>query len=141
MGLTCCWDTKLISSVQTEHSQKLIQSQLKERQNQSWFTLSEEPSRLQWTTFYTLQLLDIYSTYRGLQYDCVKELNPIVGESPSVGRMFFVKTAILTPALEMDRREGNLTVEVFNEMNFLMSIVVANNIDQIGDAKKYCKKR
>jgi len=86
-------------------------------------------------------LLDIYSTYRGLQYDCIKELNPIVGEYPSVGRMFFIKTAILTPAIEMDRREGNLTVEVFNEMNFLMSVVVANNLDQVRQARKYCNKR
>jgi len=68
-------------------------------------------------------------------------MNPFVGESPSVGRMFFVKTAILVPAIEMDRREGNLTVELFNEMNFLMSIVVANNIDQVRQARKYCNKR
>ena len=119
----------------------MIQLQLKERQNQSWFTLSEEPSNFQWTAFYTLQLLDIYSTYRGLQYDCVYEMNPFVGESPSVSRMFFIKTAILTPALEMDRREGNLTAEVFNEMNFLMSVVVANNLDQVRQARKYCNKR
>jgi hypothetical protein len=68
-------------------------------------------------------------------------MNPFVGESPSVSRMFFIKTAILTPALEMDRREGNLTAEVFNEMNFLMSVVVANNLDQVRQARKYCNKR
>jgi len=41
----------------------------------------------------------------------------------------------------MDRREGNLTAEVFNEMNFLMSVVVANNLDQVRQARKYCNKR
>jgi hypothetical protein len=100
-----------------------------------------EPTNLQWTVFTGLQLLDIYTTYKGLQYDCVKELNPILGESPSVGKMFLVKTAVLLPAIEHDRRNDNLTPQLFSEMNFLMSIVVANNISAHNKAKNYCQKR
>ena len=141
MGWTCCWDKKHISSVQTEHSLESTLLQLKENPNQLQFTLSEPPSTFDWTAFYTLQLLDIYSTYRGLKYDCVVEMNPIVGESPSVARMFAVKTAILLPAIEVDRRNNEITEDTFHEMNFLMSIVVANNFDQVKQAKKYCNKR
>ena len=141
MGLTCCWDTKLISSVQTEHSQKLIQLQLKERPNQLSFTLSEQPTKTQWAVFTGLQLLDIYTTYKGLQYDCVKELNPILGESPSVGKMFLVKSAVLLPAINHDIKHSYVSPQLFSEMNFLMSIVIANNIDTFQEAKKYCNKR
>jgi hypothetical protein len=68
-------------------------------------------------------------------------MNPIVGESPSVARMFAIKTAILIPAIEVDRRNNEITEDTFHEMNFLMSIVVANNFDQVKHAKKYCNKR
>jgi hypothetical protein len=104
------------------------------------FTLSEPPSNLQWTTFITLQLADIYTTYRGLQYDCVKELNPFLGESPSVPQMFAFKTAILVPAIKSDRRNGKLTPKSFNEMNFFMSVVIANNLDALRYAKESCRK-
>ena len=68
-------------------------------------------------------------------------MNPLVGESPSVGKMFAVKTAILLPAIEIDRRNNELTSDTFDYMNFLMSLVIANNIYQVSDAKKYCNKR
>ena len=119
----------------------MIESQSRANLNQLQFTPSELPNTFDWTLFYTLQLADIYTTYRGLKYDCVKELNPLVGESPSVGKMFAVKTAILLPAIEIDRREDRLTSDTFDWMNILMSVVVVNNVQQISNAKKYCNKR
>ena len=119
----------------------MIQLQLKENQNQSWFTLSEQPTKTQWVAFTSLQLLDIYTTYKGLQYNCVKELNPILGESPSVGKMFLVKTAVLIPAINHDIKHSYVSPQLFSEMNLLMTIVIANNIDKYQEAKKYCKKR
>ena len=143
MGLTCCYRKELINSVQIENSQKLIGLMSKERVTRSLsiLQLHEPVSDLEWATFVSLQLLDIYTTYKGLKYDCVKELNPILGESPSVGKMFLVKTAVLMPAIEHDRRHNTLNSKVFSETNFLMSIVVANNIDAMQQSKKYCKKR
>ena len=119
----------------------MIESQSKENLNQLQFTPSELPNTFDWTLFYTLQLADIYTTYRGLKYDCVVEMNPIVGESPSVPKMFAVKTAILLPAIEMDRRTHELTSDTFDYMNILMGVVIVNNIQQVSDAKKYCNKR
>ena len=87
-----------------------------------------------------LQFADIYTTYRGLKYDCVKELNPFLGESPSVPQMFAFKTAILIPAINSDIKNERVSPQVFNQMNFLMSMVIANNLDVLKDAKKYCKK-
>ena len=118
----------------------MIQLQLKENQNQSWFTLSEQPSSLQYTTFVALQLADIYTTYRGLKYSCVKELNPFLGESPSVPQMFAFKTAVLIPAINSDIKNERVTPYVMNQMNFLMSMVIASNYHILSDAKERCRK-
>lgn len=140
MGWTCCWAKQHIDSVHLEHSLKLIESSSKENQNQLQFTLSEQPSSLQYTAFITLQLADIYTTYRGLKYDCVKELNPFLGESPSVPQMFALKTAVLMPAINSDIKNERITPYDMNQMNFLMSMVIASNLDVLKDAKERCRK-
>ena len=93
------------------------------------------------TTFVAFQLADIYTTYKGLQYECVREMNPLMSQTPSVGRMFATKVAILTPAIQYDRERGNLTPRVINEINFLMALVIINNHKVTNNASKNCKKR
>ena len=87
-----------------------------------------------------LQFADIYTTYRGLKYDCVKELNPFLGESPSVPQMFAFKTAVLIPAINSDIKNERVTPYVMNQMNFLMSMVIASNYHILSDAKERCRK-
>jgi len=139
MGWTCCWDKKHISSVQTEHSLESTLLQLKENQNQSWFTLSEPVSSFQWTTFITLQLLDMYSTYRGLQYDCVQETNPLFGERPSVSKMFFVKASVLYPIMTTEMQQPVMNRQDMRDVNTLMTIVVLNN-RHVENKSKRCNK-
>ena len=141
LGWTCCYRNELINSVQTEHSQKLIESKLKENQNRLQYTLVEPITNLQWTAFVGLQLFDIYTTYRGLQYDCVRELNPIVGERPSVVKMFAVKAIILTPAIEYDLKREVLTSSQMDEINLMMALVIGNNYNVWRNADKRCNKR
>ena len=114
---------------------------LKEKKNELPYSLVEPISTIQWTTFVGLQLADIYTTYRGLQYDCVKELNPIVGERPSVQDMFLIKTVVLAPAVQYDLERKNLTPRVMNQMNLVMSLVVGNNYNVWRRADKRCNKR
>lgn len=104
------------------------------------FDMAPAITNKQWAMFITLQLADIYTTYRGLQYDCVKELNPILGESPSITKMFVTKTAVLTPAIKYDMGRGSLTPKSVDEMNMLMTLVVANNYDVYQRSKKNCTK-
>ena len=102
----------------------------------------EEPvSTVQWITFGTLQLADIYTTYRGLKYNCVYEMNPIIGEQPSVPQMFLVKTLVLLPAIESDIKRESLTPQAMDSMNFLMALVVGNNYDVWQGAEQRCTKR
>ena len=104
------------------------------------FDMQEPITTIQWATFVSLQIADIYTTYKGLQYNCVKELNPILGETPSLPRMFVTKAVVLTPAIKHDIRNNNLTPKTLDEINFVMSIVVANNLDVYNRSKKRCIK-
>ena len=54
--------------------------------------------------------------------------------------MFFVKTVILTPAIEYDLKREVLDQEVMNEINFLMALVVSNNNKIWRRADKRCNK-
>ena len=145
MGLTCCYRQELIDSVRLEHSLKSIKYSPRDKVRRSISTLqySEPITNFQWWTFVTLQLLDIHSTYKGLQYDCVYEANPIMGNTPSPGKLFLTKTAILAPAIKHDLRNEDLTPKIINQLNYLMAIVVVNNYDVWSSSRnsRNCKKR
>ena len=66
-----------------------------------------------------LQFADIYTTYRGLKYSCVKELNPFLGESPSVPQMFAFKTAVLIPAINSDIKNERVSPQVIQSDELL----------------------
>jgi hypothetical protein len=145
MGFECCWDQKLIEAVHLEHSLKSIESWSKEKAKRSQYTLHLElvdpPTSRDWTAFVAIQLLDIYTTHRGLKYDCVRELNPIIGERPTIPRMIAIKTTLLIPAIEHDRKNNRLTQNNIRSVNGFMTLVVLSNLDVMNRAKKYCIKK
>ena len=145
MGFECCWDQKLIEAVHQEHSLKSIESWSKEKAKRSQYTLRLElvdlPTTRDWTAFVAAQLLDIYTTHRGLKYDCVRELNPIIGARPTIPRMIAIKTTLLIPAIKHDRKNNNLTQNNIRSVNGFMTLVVLSNLDIMNRAKKYCSKR
>jgi len=88
-----------------------------------------------------LQLADIYTTYKGLQYNCVYETNPVFGRHPSLSRMFVTKAAILTPAIQYDIKKERLTPQVVDQVNVMMGLVVVNNYNVYTRAKRNCSKK
>ena len=140
MGWTCCYRKELINAVQMEHSQKLIESRLRENQKRLQYTLVEKYSNGQLYTFAALQVLDIYTTYNALKYNCVRELNPLLGDSPTVANMFALKTVALIPAIESDIRREVLTRKVMRQTNTMMVMVIANNSAVGNRAKRNCQK-
>jgi hypothetical protein len=100
----------------------------------------EEASPGQWYAFYTLQTLDVYSTYRGLKYDCVEEANPLLGERPGVLRMVTHKTVFLSP-LRMLQHEGVWTKQDLNWVNTAGTIVLYNNYKVWDRAHKRCIRK
>ena len=100
----------------------------------------EETTDFQWFTFYTLQAADVYSTYRGLKYDCIKEGNPLLGDRPTVPHMITHKYVFLSP-IWMLQNEGVFTKREINIYNSMAGIVVYNNLRLLDKAKTRCTKR
>tara|TARA_X000001036_G_scaffold400296_1_gene404561 strand:- start:136 stop:519 length:384 start_codon:yes stop_codon:yes gene_type:complete len=125
-----------------EHIEKSIKysSREKVRKSVSSLQLTEPITDFQWGTFVSLQLLDIYTTYKGLQYDCVYETNPLFGERPSVMKMGVTKFVILYPAMVAEQKNQTLSRENLTEINFLMSLVILNNADVANRAQNNCIK-
>ena len=104
------------------------------------YTLVEPITDFQWGSFVTLQLLDIYTTYKGLQYDCVYEANPIMGEQPSVMKMGVTKVIVLYPAITSEQNNRELSKQNMRDINRLMGIVIMNNMSVVNKAKRNCTK-
>ena len=107
----------------------------------STLRLVDPPTKGDWVVFISMQLADVYTTYRGLKYDCVREMNPIIGEKPSVSDMVLTKSALLIPAIQYDLRKGNLSSKTIKQINGFMLIVVGNNYKVWHESEKYCKKK
>lgn len=100
----------------------------------------EEASSAQWYTFYTLQVLDVYSTYRGLKYNCVEEANPLLGERPGVLHMVTHKTVFLSPIWAL-QHEGVWTKQDLAWINNAGTLVLYNNYKVWDRAHKRCIRR
>ena len=97
-------------------------------------------SNWEWGLFWTLQALDIYTTTKGLQYDCVYEANILLPRKPDLNdlvrhkALIFIPIFIFLPVYKLN--EGGLTFS-----NTLTAAVVANNFAVNKRAKaKGCQK-
>jgi len=91
--------------------------------------------------FVFLQVADVWSTYRGLKYNCVEEANPLFGRQPSISDMTLTKFAVLTPAIQYDKKNGNLNKATIRSTNAFMAIVIGNNMNVINRADRLCQKK
>ena len=134
-GHTCCYSQEVIDSVQLptyDYQPYTIDLDLP--------PFREPASKLSWSMFYALQVLDVYTTDTALQYNCVEELNPILGKSPTVKDVIGLKVILLAPALWYTNKHETITDHDLGLMNYMMTSVVANNIDVLSDAKDNCDK-
>ena len=104
------------------------------------FDFEEKATPGQYTIFWTLQVLDVYSTYRGLKYDCVTEANPLVGSNPNLARLVTHKTVLLHPVAVLQPYDI-LSERTLKSYNILYTTVVYNNYKVWDKAHKICKRR
>jgi hypothetical protein len=126
----CCYSQEVIDSVQRptyNYQPYTIDLDLP--------PLKEPASNLSWSVFYALQVLDVYTTERALQYSCIEELNPILGTSPDVNDIIGLKVVLLVPALWYTNKYETITDEDLAGANYIMTSVVANNFDVWSEAK------
>ena len=97
------------------------------------------PSRSQYITFWTMQALDVYTTYRGLKYDCVREGNPLLGDRPGIGHMVTHKTVFLYPFYTLPK--DLVDRETMQWVNGFGTVVIINNYEVWNRAHKQCTRR
>ena len=90
-----------------------------------------------WAAFAMINVADIASTYEGLKYSCVSEINPLLPDTPSLERLIFHKVSTSYLLYRMYPEWRNYTVQQgdIETMFWLLNVVVYNNLDVIQQAK------
>jgi len=84
--------------------------------------------------------MDVYTTDRGMKWDCVYEANPLLPSVPHLDRLLIHKALFLHPFHDLDRR-GIITNEDMAFPLLFTAFVVHNNLRVIDKAKRKCQKR
>ena len=93
-------------------------------------------------SFYLIQSLDVYSTYRGLKYSCVSEKNPIVfgGSDPSALELILFKAVVIGVMKSIYGQNPEEWQFFQTAANYSTGYAVVNNFNIIKEAKDYCPK-
>lgn len=97
-------------------------------------TFVEQPTNADKIAFWTLQGLDVYTTYRGVKYACIKEGNPLLDDVPTIADMVMLKYVTVG-------RYPPKTLEQYRLLNGFGSLVVYNNYSLWEQAHKKCRRR
>ena len=81
----------------------------------------EPPTRNQMIFFWTLNALDVYTTYEGLKKPNVYEKNPLLGDKPHLDNLLIQK-AIVAGFISQNSNKNYITF-----MNTSLTFVVINN--------------
>ena len=91
--------------------------------------------------FWTTQILDVYSTYKGMKYDCLYEANPLLPEVPNVSEMVGLKLGIIGGVKFVIDADENFWYGWKLGAGISTGVIVANNFRLIHKAEKRCNKR
>ena len=131
-GYECCYAQEIIDGVQqpiNNHQSTKIDLDLPAVKKPA-FKLSWT-----WTVFIGLQILDIYTTNSVLKYECVQELNPVLGKKPSLGKLIAVKLALF---YAVNKYYAPIKDSELIPSNYLLTAAVANNFIVWNKAKSKC---
>jgi len=143
MGWTCCYRSSLIEQVHLETSLKSIPLLLKERQSPSPFTLSLEDKWLEpadwhwWAALTLVNIGDVISTNKAMEYECVYEANPLLPKRPTLERLVAHKAITLYPIYHPDWNTYTVTNEDIKWATGFLALVVYHNYKVINKVKKY----
>jgi hypothetical protein len=83
----------------------------------------EPPTKAQMITFWTLNALDVYTSYEGLKNPNISEVNPLLGKDPSLERLILHK-AVVAGVLS---KHGSK--RYIRGVNVLLTFAVINNYE------------
>ena len=86
---------------------------------------NEPPTRGQMIIFWTLNALDVYTTYEGLKQPGVTEKNPLLGDKPHLDNLLIQK-AIIGGYIAKNGSQNYITLS-----NAILTLTVINNYNII----------
>jgi hypothetical protein len=84
--------------------------------------------------FFASHAADIYTTYRGVKYDCISEANPLLPTVPNLGEMFVLKTAVIgtvRASFMSDEEWGQIWWDEWKLASGILTTLVAYNNHRI----------
>lgn len=140
-GHTCCYADDVIENVKLKYQiyqEPEFKFKVPMYVPQNYW---EEPvDRWVWVMFWGIQLADIYSTHKGVKYDCIKEANPLLPSVPTIAEMATLKGVVLLPTYGAIGYENITRGELVAPL-LLGGFVVHNNIKLTKRAEKRCNLR
>ena len=93
------------------------------------------------TIFWTAQVLDVYSTYRGLKYECITEANPLLDDVPNVSEMVGLKLTIIGGLGALAKGDTNFWYGWKLGAGMTTTAVTLNNFRLLRKAEGRCDRR
>jgi hypothetical protein len=86
-----------------------------------WGDYNEPPTKNQIIFFWTINALDVYTTYEGLKNPNISEVNPLLGKKPNLDNLLIQK-AIVAGFISKNSNKNYITF-----LNVGLTLVVINN--------------
>jgi hypothetical protein len=100
----------------------------------------ETVSPWHWKVFWTLQALDVYTTVKGMEYDCVYEANILLPRKPDTNDLIRHKAIVFIPTFQLFPPNSLADKDLYLS-TIITASGVANNFEVLRKAKtKGCKK-
>lgn len=90
--------------------------------------------------FYLIHALDVYSTVKGLKWDCIYEQNPLLPNNPSTESLILFKFATIG-LLKSIYRDDPAWDAFIKASTYATGTVVVSNFKITSDARKDCNRR
>jgi len=86
-----------------------------------WGDYKEPPTKNQIIFFWTINVLDVYTTYEGLKNPNISEVNPLLGKKPNLDNLLIQK-AIVAGFISKNSNKNYITF-----LNVGLTLAVINN--------------
>lgn len=102
---------------------------------------TEREKRMIDILFFSSQILDVYSTYRGLKYDCISEANPLLPKVPEIHEMIGIKLFVIGGLGALSSDDENFWYGWKLASGLTTGAVTVNNFRLLRKAQRRCQRR
>ena len=120
----------------------MIASKLKENPKQlqyiQWEDKFLKPADWYWWAALTLvNIADVHSTHKAMEYECIYEANPLLPKRPSLERLVVHKAITLYPVYHPDYNKYTITNRDLKWATAFVGLVAYHNYKTVDKVQKY----